>query len=100
MKKIKKTWPHAANLAILFPKFDWQSVDGSKESINWKIDDLMPYIDIAYDTIAKLIQNGHVVFDYTHPLNASPCTLFLLLKYDMGKEVHDRLGGYFLYYIL
>lgn len=28
-------------------------------------------------------------FDYTHPLNASSYTLFLLLKYDMGKEVHD-----------
>lgn len=46
-RQMKKKWPHAAILDLLFSKFDWQSVDGSKKSINWKIDDLMPYIDIA-----------------------------------------------------
>lgn len=42
-----KKWPLGAVLALLFSKFDWQSVDSSAKSINWKIDELMTYRDIA-----------------------------------------------------
>lgn len=45
-RQVKKR-PHADVLALLFSKFDWQSADSNKKSINWKTDDLMPYIDTA-----------------------------------------------------
>lgn len=44
---MEKKWPLGAILALLFSEFDWQSVDSSAKSINWKIDELMTCRDIA-----------------------------------------------------